>query len=333
MVDRKEIPLLRVLILFLLLFSAALSAEARTIKVLIIDDVFVKIPEKNEKLDRMGNVHGDLLVNGNHYLGDIEIWKGKSGLYLVNKLPFEEYVKNVVSVEVGIDWDIEALKAQAVIVRTYALYQMLHNGNANYDLTSSVLHQVYKTTVIDPIIALAVNKTAGEVLVYDGRIIESLYHSTCGGWTENPEEVFSREYPYLKSVESRCTISPYRVWERRIDREEIERKLLLPDIQEIAIDSYTATNRVKALRISHAKGTVRIKVNEFRKMLGWKRLPSALFTLTPVNGTILFEGRGYGHGVGLCQWSALQMARDGMNYKEILSYYYSGTTIQLYENR
>jgi len=93
----------------------------------------------------MGNLKGDLLVNGTHYLGNIEVWKGTESLYLVNELPFEEYIKNVVSAEVGTNWDMEALKVQAVISRTYAMYQKKKNGtNANFDLTSSVLHQVYK---------------------------------------------------------------------------------------------------------------------------------------------------------------------------------------------
>lgn len=303
------------------------------IKVLIIDDVFMNVPEQDEHMERMGNIHGDLLVNGNHYLGDIEVWKGRTGLYLVNKLPLEDYIKNVVSVEVGIDWHTEALKAQAVIVRTYALYKMLYNTNTTYDLTSSVLHQLYKTTSVNPRISHAVNSTQGEIVTYKGNIIESLYHSTCGGRTENPEEVFSRKQPYLTSVESNCEISPYWVWERRIPVEEIEKKLSVSGITEVSIASYTSTHRVKSVEIAHQKGTETVLASDLRRILGWKQLPSTNFTLIPDNGTVIFEGKGYGHGVGLCQWSSLQMARDGMNYKEILAYFYPGTTIQIYENR
>jgi stage II sporulation protein D len=310
------------------------TVEASTIKVLIIDDIFQKIPEKDDRIQRMGKLRGDLLVSGNRYSGEIEIWKGKSGLYLINELQLERYVKSVVSSEIGLNWDIEALKVQAVISRTYALYKISLNNNVNYDITSTVLHQVYKGTTFDQKISSAVKKTLGEVLTYNGKLIESLYHSTCGGRTENPEEVFSTSYPYLKSVESDyCKISPYWIWERKIPIEEIENKLNISGINELAISSYTTTNRVKTLEITHRTGKLLIKASELRKTLGWKRLPSTKFTVTRDKSYIIFEGKGYGHGVGLCQWSALGMARSGMNYKEILAYYYPGTTIQIYENR
>lgn len=309
------------------------DAEARSIKVLILDDLFQNIPGKDEKIERMGKLRGDLLVNGAHYLGNIEVWKGRSGLYLINELPMEEYIKNVVSAEVGTSWDMEALKAQAVIARTYALYQIRANNNINYDLTSSVLHQVYKGTTIDPRISYAVINTGGEVLVYDGKIIEALYHSTCGGKTENAEEVFGKSYPYMKPVESNCEISPYWIWERKIPLSEIEKAMNLSDIKEIAVKSYTATKRVKAVDIIHGSGILSVKSNDLRKSLGWSRLPSTNFTITRDNGNIIFEGKGYGHGVGLCQWSALAMARTGMNYKEILAYFYPGTILQIYEDR
>jgi stage II sporulation protein D len=317
--------------LFILLTLAAV--EAKTIKVLIIDDVFQKIPQNDAEIERMGRLRGDLLVSGNRYRGNIEIWRGKSGLYLINELPLEEYVKSVVSAEIGINWHIEALKVQAVIARTYAIHKMLHNKNGNYDLTSSVLHQVYKGKSIDPRISSAVAATIGEVLVYKGQIIESLYHSTCGGRTERPEEVFSRGYPYLKSVESSCELSPYWIWERKISLQEIEKSLNIIDIKKVEIASYTSTGRVKTLGIEHSAGVLQVKASELRKFLGWKRLPSTKFDITRDNGKIIFDGRGYGHGVGLCQWCSLQMARDGMNYKDILAFYYPGTTIQIYENR
>ncbi|MEW6107646.1 MAG: SpoIID/LytB domain-containing protein [Nitrospirota bacterium] len=325
--------MLKKVLISIIMLLVALNAESRSIKVLIIDDVFQNIPRKDEKLERMGKLRGDLLVNGNHYLGDIEVWKGAAGLYLINELPLEEYVKNVVSSEVGINWEMEALKAQAVIARTYALYQINLKNNTNYDLTSSVLHQVYKGSTIDPRISYSVMNTEGEVLFYNGKLIESLYHSTCGGRTENPDEVFGKNYPYLKSVESSCEISPYWIWERKIPIEEIEKALNIKGLTDISIKSYTSSKRVKTVDIAHSSGTLTIKTNDLRKSLGWNRLPSTNFTITRDNGIIVFEGKGYGHGVGLCQWSALEMARNGKNYKEILAFFYPGTTIQIYENR
>lgn len=322
----------KILIIAFILLSAV-TVSARTIKVLIIDDMFQNIPQKDEKIERMGKLSGDLLVNGTHYLGNIEIWNGRKGLYLINELPLEDYVKSVVAAEVGINWDMEALKVQAVIARTYALYQMKGNSNRNYDLTSSVLHQVYKGSSIDPRISYAVMHTEGEILMYNGELIESFYHSTSGGRTENPEEVFGKSYPYMKSVGTSGEISPFWIWERIIPLEEIENALNISGIKSIVISSYTSTNRVKTVMISHGSGEMTVKATDLRKLLGWSRLPSTQFTMTHDGSKIIFEGQGYGHGVGLCQWSALQMARNGINYKNILAYFYPGTSIHIYENR
>jgi stage II sporulation protein D len=100
----------------------------------------------------------------------------------------------------------------------------------------------------------------------------------------------------------------------------------------MAVKSYTSTKRVKELTLIHDSGTATIKATDLRKALGWSRLPSTYFSIAQNGDSIVFEGKGYGHGVGLCQWSALQMARDGKNYKEILSFFYPGTTIQFYES-
>lgn len=310
-----------------------MNAEARTVKVLIIDDIFQEVPFENEVLVQMGNLRGNLLVNGSHYNGRIEVWKGTKGLFLINELPLEEYVSSVVQAEVGKNWDSEALKAQAVIVRTYALHKIKHKRHhINYDLTSSVLHQIYNGQRSAPQISDAVLSTKGEILTYDGEVIESLYHSTCGGKTEIPEEVFMSSYPYLQSVESNCELSPYWIWERKISLKEISSALDIPDIDDMRISSHTKTGRVKTLDVLYAHSVLSIKATDLRKALGWKRLPSTKFDMTVINGHVIFEGKGYGHGVGLCQWCALEMARNGMNYKDILSFFYPGTTIEIHEN-
>ena len=321
-----------VLLLLSMLFCSRGEAGT-TMKVLILDDVFQATPAKNEKIERMGKLKGDLLVNGTHYPGIIEIWKGAGGLFLINELPLEEYIKNVVSAEVGADWDMEALKVQAVISRTYAIFQKLQNNNPNYDITSSVLHQVYKGVNENARISYAVMHTEGEVLTFNGRLIEAFYHSTSGGLTEAPEEVFGKGLPYLRPVAGSCETSPYWVWERRIPVEEIEKALNVAGITDIQVASFTSTKRVKTVSVFHGGGTLTVKTTDLRRMLGWNRLPSTNFSLSRDGSTFVFDGKGYGHGVGLCQWSALEMARSGMSYRDILSYFYPGTLIQIYENR
>ncbi|MBI4689563.1 MAG: SpoIID/LytB domain-containing protein [Nitrospirae bacterium] len=325
--------------MFLIFFLAAgcrLSVAdvfAGTIKVLIVDETCPSIPEKNEHLEKIGNrMKGDLLASGVHYKGEIEVWKGQNGLYVINEIPFEDYIKSVVEAEVGTSWEMEALKAQAVIARTYAIYQKNAGGNSYYHLTSSVQHQAYKGNSSDSKVSYAVERTAGEILTFKGKPIEALYHSTCGGRTELPEEVFGKNYPYLRSVESSCENSPYWIWEKKIPLSEIEKALDISDMKDITIKSYTATGRVKELDVAAGSDQTVIKATDFRKMLGWQRLPSTDFSLTRDGDSIIFEGKGYGHGVGLCQWSALEMAKEGNNYKEILSFFYPGTEIHLYKD-
>ncbi|MCI0482048.1 MAG: SpoIID/LytB domain-containing protein, partial [Candidatus Dadabacteria bacterium] len=182
-------------------------------------------------------------------------------------------------------------------------------------------------------VSSAVEETRDEVLTFEGRPIASFYHSTCGGKTENPEDVFGKSYPFLHSVESACTLSPYAAWERSIPAAEIEKALSFTGINKIMIKSFTSTGRVKQLEIVHSSGTATVNAIDLRKVLGWSRLPSTNFSISGDGDPFVFEGKGYGHGVGLCQWSMFQMAREGSTYREILAFFYPGTSIQYHENR
>lgn len=322
------------LILFILFSLNSNLYASENIRVLILNDVYHELPNKYEKLEKLGSIDGNLLLMGSKYSGNIIVWRGENSLYLINELPIEEYVKDVVAVEVGKNWDMEALKAQAVVTRTYAIYQKKANANSGmiYDIASSVLHQLYKGSNSDVRVSYAVTSTKGEVLTYDGKVIEAFYHSTCGGMTENPEEVFGKSYPYLKATAGECNLSPYSQWEKRISKKELEKLFKLQDIEEISIKSYTSTQRVKQVICRYKDGNKIIDATELRKLLGWDKLPSTNFRVIKDGDMFIFEGKGYGHGVGLCQWCALKMAKEGKNYKEILSHFYPGTTIQLYEN-
>jgi len=321
---------MKTMVLTVILVLVSLSTvHARDIRVLILDKRFSAIPDSEKAIKKIGNFKGELLVSGVRYLGNIEIWKGEKGLYLINELPLEDYVRSVVLSEVADDWEMEALKAQAVIVRTYAIKYMQKGADRLYHLTSSTLHQIYRGDNSDSRVSYAVMQTRGEILTYNGEPIEAFYHSTCGGRTELPEEVFGKAYPYLKSVSSDCSLSPYWVWQRRLTVRKIEKRLGLSGLKEIRIRSYTKTGRVKELAFITSGGTKVILSKDLRRLLGWKTLPSTWFTLRKNGDTFIFDGKGYGHGVGLCQWGAQQMAKEGKTYKEILSFYYPGTVIKL----
>ncbi len=334
---RLSIYLLLLFIFTLIIKNISSTAQAAdTMRILLLDAKNSKIPQKNEKVERLGYAEGDVLLSGLKYSGIIEVWKGENGLYVINELPLEDYVKGVVAGEVGKDWEMEALKAQAVAARTYAVYQKNKNGinkNMFYDITSSVMHQVYKGGDIPENIKMAVESTRGEILTYDGEPILALYHSTSGGMTEDPVEVFGQGFPYLMPVETSCELSPYSIWERKISVAEIERATNLKDIKDIYIESYTVSNRAKTLIVVTESEQKAILAKDLRKELGWDKLPSTMLTnIIKKDDLFIFEGKGYGHGVGMCQWTALDMAKNGMNYREILSKFYPGTVISLINN-
>ena len=303
---------MKTIILIVIMILSSLSvAHARDIRVLILDKRFSTTPDTETTIKKIGNFKGELLVSGVRYLGNIEIWKGEKGLYLINEVPLEDYVRSVVLSEVADGWEMEALKAQAVIVRTYAVKYMQKGTNRLYHLTSSTLHQLYRGDNSDSGVSYAVMQTRGEILTYNGEPIEAFYHSTCGGKTEFAEEVFGRAYPYLKSVSSDCSISSYWIWQRRLSSRKIEKKLGLSGLKDIRITSYTKSGRVKELTFITENGTRVIPSKDLRRFLGWKTLPSTWFSLRKKGNTFIFDGKGYGHGVGLCQWGAQQMAKNG----------------------
>jgi len=321
--------------LCLTLFSSAVAAET-TVRVLLPGGYGARLPQKDEGVERLAVSTGEVLFGGMQYFGKIEIWRGKNGLYVVNELPLEEYVKGVVSGEVGRAWDIEALKAQAVVSRTYVLMQKAYAVSAPvpYDVTSSVLHQVFKGGDVPEPIARAVEDTRGEILTFDGGPIVAYFHSTSGGITEDAAEVFGKSYPYLKPVETNSELSPYFLWQKKIALKDMEKASGVKGLKDIGIDSHTESGRVRTFSFVNGSGSTKIAAKTLRQNLGWDKLPSTFVTsIMRDNGAFIIEGRGYGHGVGMCQWSALQMARDGKTYRDILSYFYQGTVLQQYEDR
>ncbi|MCX7913878.1 MAG: SpoIID/LytB domain-containing protein [Thermodesulfovibrionales bacterium] len=309
--------------------SSKVDAE-ETIRVLIVEPTNPFLPDENENLQKLGVQRGEITLQGKKYSGLLEIWKGKKGLYVINELPLEEYLKGVVAGEMGSNWELEALKAQAVAARTYAMYQKLKNSkNSLFHLTSSVLHQVYRGDTIKENIVKAVEATKGEILTYEGAPILALYHSTSADMTEECFEVFGKSFPYLKPVQTNSELSPFYMWERRISVIEIQRVLKTGEIKEIKAHSQTVTGRVKDLKISTNTNELLYPAKDLRKDLGWDKLPSTHITGIDRDGDyFLFQGKGYGHGVGMCQWSALQMAKDGKTYKEILAKFYPGALLQ-----
>lgn len=267
--------------------------------------------------------------------GNIDITKNTKGLYrIVNELDIEDYTRAVVGKEMDPRWPAEALKAQAVAVRTYALYRKARPGCTDYDLCSTTNSQVFTGDGRfreGP--ALAVEATRGLVLADDGSLAETLYHSSCGGRTEDASSVWDRRYGYLKSVSCNCVPgSPYDEWTKGVTKDELTG--ILSDggygtgrVRSLTVSGRTSSGRVKAVRADTTTGPVDIKANELRRLMGYSRLPSTYFVINRAGDGFTFTGSGSGHGVGMCQWGAREMADDGKQYYEILSHYYPGLKI------
>jgi len=275
-------------------------------------------------------------LNARPYRGIIEVTVTDRGLLVVNELPLEDYLTGLINCEISSAWPIEAVKAQAVIARTYAINRKNARKNAFYHLESTVMDQVYEGCLIEDSRARrAVAETSGEVLTYDGAIIQAFYHSNCGGRTEAAANVWGgTSPPYLKGVDCQyCLTSPSSAWEQRLTLREIGERLKAAGIGVAAVTDIRpgARNnrgRLRNVVVVSSRGETAVGGDLFRKSIGYGVIKSTNFTVTVANGEAVFSGLGNGHGVGLCQWGAKQRALDGFGYGEILSYYYPGTELK-----
>jgi len=179
----------------------------------------------------------------------------------------------------------------------------------------------------------AVSDTRGQVLVYRGAVIPAFYHSSCGGHTENASELWGIDEPYLKGVDCECqAISKYGLWEKRISLPEVARALRrlghpVDGISDLNIGAITPAGRVKEVLFRTAGGTILVPAEALRAALGNTAIPSVFFELELLGDEAVFSGRGMGHGVGLCQWGAKEMAQRGYDFRSILAHYYPGTEL------
>jgi stage II sporulation protein D len=276
-----------------------------------------------------------IAVNGKSYRGWIELRQKKNGLLLViNELDIEDYLLGVIAEEIPHDWEFEALKAQAVASRTYALYQKRTAGNRAYHILATVNGQVYSGRSGEQArTARAVRETNGTIITYGGKVIPAFYHSSCGGHTENAMELWDIDAPYLRGVDCDCQeISKYGSWEKRLSIANVTTALQkqgyrLNGIRKLEINGITVAGRVKQVSITHSAGIESVPAETLRTAIGTALIPSVFFEIAVVGNEVVISGRGLGHGVGLCQWGAQEMAQRGKDYKAILSHYYPGTSL------
>lgn len=302
------------------------------------------------------------MADGRRYRGRLNVVRARTGrgLTLINRVPLESYLAGVVGQELGPRRPNErqALLAQAVVSRTFALRNRGRWEADGFDATADTRDQVYLgVTGESPQVWDALRATTGQVLEYHGRLIDAFFHSTCGGRTADVGEVFSSAVraPYLRSVSDAsggghfyCESSPRFRWREEWDGQTLRTILTrtlagvttlngdsVPRIRDVEVTRTTRSGRVGELRIRFAHGDVRISERQVRSVLRPapnRLLLSAAFRAFvtregDVVRRLVVEGRGAGHGVGMCQWGAIGRARAGQGYVKILTTYFPGTAV------
>jgi len=308
------------------------------------------------------------MVNNRRYRGRVGVFRsrmggggGGGGLTVVNRLPVDAYIAGVLGLEVGARRpdELEALLAQAIVSRTFALRNRSRWEADGFDATADTRDQVYFGVVAEtPQVWAAVRATAGEVLMYHGELVEAFFHSTCGFSTAGAEEAFrgAEPRPYLKPVSDArggghyyCDISPRFRWREQWDAQQLRTILSrtlpavmnvggdgLQRITDVEVTQTTRSGRVGELRIVFERGDVRIPGTDVRAVLrpdAGTLLQSTAFQLTVAKSEgavsrLVAVGAGSGHGVGFCQWGAIGRARAGQRHRDILTTYFPGTSVE-----
>lgn len=247
-------------------------------------------------------------------------------LILVNVLPLEAYVAGVVSAEMPDGWPPSALEAQAVLARTLALNGGNHPRSGLCDLTHCQVYAGQRK----PAAQQAAQNTAGQVLTYRGGLIQPLYHSTCGGERASNAVIFGgTALPYLQEgADPHCAVSPHAAtWHVRVLPAELARALGLPRVERVEVRARSLGGWVAEIEQDGRRMSGYRFWQAVGSELGWGVLKSMRFTVRREGDAFVFEGKGLGHGVGLCQWGARGQAARGVPYRQILASYYPGTAL------
>lgn len=309
---------------------------------------------------------GALRAAGKRYRGALRLVATDTGLLAVNVLGLEDYLRGVVPREIGNRGPNEraAVEAQAIAARSYTVTRLVTaragNGRSpDFDFVASVSDQVYGGLDAElPLANDAIDATAGQVILFRGRVATAPFHSACGGETAAAEEVWRSDgEPHLKRVSDRipgsdryyCDIAPRFAWSRIYSGDDLDavvRRYLRAyanvgrdgpgSVRGIEVERRTPTGRVATLALRTTSGTYRLRGNDARSVLrstGGEMLNSPYFSVAAEASAsgrltrVVIRGNGYGHGVGMCQWGAIGRARAGQDARTILRTYYPGTTI------
>lgn len=283
----------------------------------------------NSELRITGLRDGAIELNNIRYRGEIRILQQfNNNFSVIEEVDLESFISGVLGSEMPQTWNEEALRAQGVTARTYAMYKKKVRRNEVYHL--DMLELAYRGMSSEsPRLNKIVQDTKGVVMVYDWNIFPAYFHSTCGGHTEDVGSVFGKDsIPPLSGVVCNyCNNSKYSRWSTDISKSEIEKRLrdakvYVSNISTVKAIDPGAGKHGSRVEIVSADGSKEMNANDFRLLVGPNYLYSTAFDSKNNGKSITFLGRGWGHGVGLCQYGAQAMAEKGFQWTAILKYYY-----------
>ena len=277
---------------------------------------------------------GGFGVDGRRVRGRLEVRRTAGGISVVNRVDLEDYVAGTLGREVYQSWHPETLKAQAVVTRTYALYEMTRNATRGFDVGAGTGSQVYGGLDAEaPSVLKAARATRGEYLAYRSAPILAVFHSASGGRTAASDEVWGESLPYLVSVEvANEEDSPDTYWRASVSGTTLGRALApvgvkVGAVKEFRVIERSASGRAARLQVRGKKGSAVIEARALRTALGASVIRSTLFEIKPSEDGFIIVGSGHGHGVGMSQWGAQAMAQGGSRYRKILATFYPGTRV------
>lgn len=279
-----------------------------------------------------------LRVNARPYRGELILLRAAEGkLTVVNRLGLEEYLVGAIASETSSMWPMEALRAQAVVSRTMVAHRIWISRDKPFDVTADTgTHLYYGISAERGRTRSAVEETKGEVLSFEGELFSAAFHANCGGHTERASEIWSvkKPLPPLSGVpDPYCrNLSHYR-WNWKISLADFGRMLGREAagagrVTGCRVLARNRSGRVRSVVVAGTEGETVFTGRRLRQLLGANRLKSLNFTVETAPGMLIFEGLGWGHGVGLCQWGSYGMARRGHAKGEILAHYFPGAVLR-----
>lgn len=275
-------------------------------------------------------------VNGKPYRRAAKLWKEGNNLLIVNEIAMEDYLKGVLPKEASASWPMEALKTQAIASRTYALFQTISKKDQKFSMSKDVLSQVYGGKESEhELTNQAVESTRGQVVTHGGKLFPAYFHSTCGGKTTHAEYAWDVEpNKALNGTDCNfCWSSKHYRWNATFTSAEILKRLKIKgvkmgEIRDIQIGEMDKSGRARSFIVVHDQGQIKFHSNDFRIWMDPMKFKSTLIiSIDKTKNGFAFRGKGWGHGVGVCQFGMRQLAKLGYTSKQILEYYYPGAEV------